>query len=897
GLAGSGVLPVLVLVPVLVTALLVDWRGLLVIGAISVILVGGIAALEQSGTLLGGSAPVVVSPIQLALRLLGLTLSLSVLAQLVVQTYRRELTARARATEERAAALARSEQAFRSLADDALVGIFRTTLDGQWHYANPALAQLLEFAAPAELMRQPASSIYQQPQDREALMARLQRGEQLVNHELALRTRTGTERIVLANMALHGEVLTGMMLDITARTQAERIRERYQLLAAHARDIVLFVRPDGRIIEANAAAVAAYGYDRAALCTMHIGDLRDPTTHPQVTTQMAQADQAGIRFETVHRRQDGTTFPVEVSSVGADIGGERLLLSIIRDSSERAQASAEQAHLTAQLAQERALLTAVLQQLPAGVGIAEAPAGQLILGNAQLEGSWRHPSLAVTESSGQQTAHSYHLDGRPYQPAEWPLTRALTSGEVVPRELIAIERGDGTCGMIEVGAAPVRGADGQIAAGVIMAQDVTERERAARGQVFLAEASVLLAASLDYHRTLGSVARLAVPRLADWCLIHLQDPDGVARLVAFEHAAPRHHALRADLERWYTLAPEAPSHIAQAMRSGAPRLVATIREEHLAAAAVDAEHLAALHQMGMRSGIIVPLVVQQAVVGALTLIAAESGRHYDPVDLALAEELAQRAAQAITHARLYAAEQQAHAEAEAAVQLRDEFLAVASHEIQTPLAALLGTTQLMQQRDAREGLLAERERRSLTTLATQGRRLNRLIANLLDVTRLSAGRLALQVGPVDLRVLVSQLIEELRATTTRHPLELHLPEAPLILSGDALRLEQVVANLLQNALKYSPYGGAVQVELAQRAAEAVLTISDQGIGIPAEALPQLFTRYYRAPNTAAAQIAGLGIGLFVVKELVERHGGTVSVTSVEGQGSTFTVTLPLTPSH
>ncbi|NTU85785.1 MAG: PAS domain S-box protein, partial [Chloroflexales bacterium] len=425
-------LPVLVLVPVLVTALLADWRSLLAIDAISVILVGGIAALEQRGTLLGGSAPLVISPISLAVRLLGLTLSLGVLAQLVVQTYRRELAARTRATPERTDALLRSEQAFRSLADDALVGIFRTTLEGQWHYANPALAQLLEFAAPAELMRQPASTIYQQPQDREALMVRLRRGEHVVNHELALRTRTGAERIVLANMALQDEVLTGMMLDITARTQAERIRERYQLLAAHARDIVLFVRADGRIIEANAAAVAAYGYDRATLCSMHIGDLRDPTTHPQVAAQLAQADQAGILFETVHRRQDGTTFPVEVSSAGADIDGERLLLSIIRDISERAEARAEQSHLTAQLDQERALLKAVLQQLPAGVGIAEAPAGRLILGNAQLEGIWRHPWLAVTESTGQHTTHSYHLDGRPYQPAEWPLTRALSSGEVVP---------------------------------------------------------------------------------------------------------------------------------------------------------------------------------------------------------------------------------------------------------------------------------------------------------------------------------------------------------------------------------------------------------------------------------------------------------------------------------
>jgi signal transduction histidine kinase len=153
----------------------------------------------------------------------------------------------------------------------------------------------------------------------------------------------------------------------------------------------------------------------------------------------------------------------------------------------------------------------------------------------------------------------------------------------------------------------------------------------------------------------------------------------------------------------------------------------------------------------------------------------------------------------------------------------------------------------------------------------------------------------LEVGAVDLRALVGRMVEELWPPTTRHQLELHLPAEPLVLKGDALRLEQVVANLVQNALKYSPGGGVVTIVVEQQAAGVALTVSDQGIGIPAEALPRLFTPYYRAPNTAAAQIAGLGIGLFVVREIVERHGGAISVASVEGQGSTFTVRLPLSP--
>ncbi|NTU86303.1 MAG: PAS domain S-box protein, partial [Chloroflexales bacterium] len=510
---------------------------------------------------------------------------------------------------------------FRALADHALVGIFVTTCDGEWRYANEALAQLLEYASPAALMQQNVRELYQQPTARDALLTRLRRGEPVRNAELELRTQGGALRTVLASMTLEGNQLSGMLIDITERTRAEqqanvtletyrvlfetlpvgvtitdqegqiretnpaavailrlptaehtqralsspvwqvirpdgspmpveefagvralreqrqvrdvemgviaaagqvswisvtaaplpipgqgavivyqdisahkqaaRIGERYQLLAARARDIVLFVRPDGRIVEANAAAVAAYGYDHDTLCTMQISDLRDPATHLQVASQMAEADQVGILFETVHRRKDGTTFPVEVSSVGAALGHERLLLSIIRDTSERTETAAAQARLTAQLAQERALLAAVLQQLPVGVGIASAPDGKLLRSNAQLQTIWPDPWLPAEGIAGIRAYRGFHPDGRPYQPEEWPLARAIRTGEVVPPELIPCERGDGTRRMLEVRATPARDDTGQIIAGVVTVVDVSTRERAAQGQLFLVEASTL----------------------------------------------------------------------------------------------------------------------------------------------------------------------------------------------------------------------------------------------------------------------------------------------------------------------------------------------------------------------------------------------------------------------
>jgi PAS domain S-box-containing protein len=253
---------------------------------------------------------------------------------------------------------------------------------------------------------------------------------------------------------------------------------------------------------------------------------------------------------------------------------------------------------------------------------------------------------------------------------------------------------------------------------------------------------------------------------------------------------------------------------------------------------------------------------------------------------------AERARLAEENARLYADEQRARAEAETAVRLRDEFLSVASHELKTPLTALLGNAQLLQRRAEREGSLGERDRQTLGAIVEQIKRLNRMMAELLDVTQLAARRITLERRPLDLCELARRVVEELRPTQAPHRLDLELPAAPAPLLGDELRLAQVVTNLVQNACKYSPAGGVVAIRVEAGAGQVRLTVADQGIGIPQAELPRLFERYYRAPNAGLARIPGMGIGLYVVREIVELHGGSVTAASVEGQGSTFTVTLP-----
>jgi signal transduction histidine kinase len=244
---------------------------------------------------------------------------------------------------------------------------------------------------------------------------------------------------------------------------------------------------------------------------------------------------------------------------------------------------------------------------------------------------------------------------------------------------------------------------------------------------------------------------------------------------------------------------------------------------------------------------------------------------------------------------LYAAERAARQQAEQAVKMREVFLSIAAHELRNPLTPLLGQAQLLRRRRRAGDTMTERDERAIDTLVAQGRRLERLISGLLDLSRLEQGQLQLQRAPLDLAELAERVVAEVQPTAPGHSVSYQGPAAPLLVLGDAIRLEQMLLNLLQNAIRYSPEGGAVTLRLAGRDGLAVLSVSDQGIGIPADELPRLFQRFARASNADAQQIEGTGLGLYVVAEIARLHGGSVQVASKVGAGSTFTVTLPLRP--
>ncbi len=448
-------------------------------------------------------------------------------------------------------------------------------------------------------------------------------------------------------------------------------------------------------------------------------------------------------------------------------------------------------------------------------------------------------------------------------------------------------RKDGRLVSVELTLSPLIGEAYATAIVAMIARDVSQLRRAEMAQQFLAEASTRLASSLDYQVTLESIAQLAVPRLADLCVIYALEEDGSIRRLALEHvdAAQREWASKVPDE--FIRDPNAKVGVPQVLRTGAAVLDRFILLTQLELDVYSAGRLRDfIRSLRLQSWICVPLAVHGRTFGAISFLSTTAGHYYDEADLAVSQEFALRAALALDNARLYQ-------EAQLAIQTRDQFLSLASHELKTPLTALLGYSELLEQRFANDTLLDEQDRRALQSIFKQGERLNKLVSALLDISRIETGKLSIERSPVELGRLVARIVEEVEPTLRQHTIQLNRPARPVVISGDELRLEQVLLNLIQNAIKYSPHGGAVCVKVERRAEVGIISVTDEGIGIPARELSQLFGRFYRARNAMNLHISGMGLGLFIIREIIHLHGGEVSVESQEGRGSTFTISLPL----
>jgi signal transduction histidine kinase len=408
-----------------------------------------------------------------------------------------------------------------------------------------------------------------------------------------------------------------------------------------------------------------------------------------------------------------------------------------------------------------------------------------------------------------------------------------------------------------------------------------EAEIAKERAQFLLKASALLGSSLDYEETLRNVAAIAVPNIGDWCGVELVDEDGTTKQVAVAHIDPAKVELAHEVRRRYPPNPNAPTGVPHILRTGASELYREISDELLVAGAVDADHLRILRDLGLRSAMAVPIKDREAVVGVISFISAKPERLYSSDDLLMAEQLGERAGAAITNAKLYTA-------AREAIRARDEFMLVAGHELRTPLAALsLHHEALI---NTREGTTLDKVRERGGKLKAQSERLIRLVEDLLDVSRLSAGRLSLELDDVDLGALAREVTERLHDDLERAHSPITVDLAEVHGRWDKARLDQVITNLVTNAVKYGK-GSPIEVRVSREGPLAKLTVTDHGIGIAAHDQQRIFKRFERA--VSSRKFGGLGLGLWITSQLVHAHGGTITVDSQLGAGATFTVLLPL----
>ena len=807
--------------------------------------------------------------------------------------------------------------------------------------------------------------------------------------------------------------MPGVAIDITARKEAESLMQRYQMLSEHARDVIWLLRPNGDIVEVNRAAVETYGYTREELLGMNVRDLRHKQTLPQLESDLEKAAAGSVHFETIHTKKDGTPFPVEVTSSGAEIGGERYLMSIIRDTTERKQAEAV-------LRESEERFAKAFNASPLVLTITSLRTGKLtevnqtfidVTGYTREEAIGRSTSeLELWDRNADRTEELLELDR----------TGAIRNKEYVFRmkdgkEVIGLLSAE----VIEIG--------GETSALTVI-QDVTERRAAeekmrASEQRYrnLADAmpQLVWTASadgvVDYYNSLASNYDGIDfdPRTNRWNWNMVVHPDDLAATqkawsnaqksgnkYEAEHrikmidGSYRWHLSRALAvehpgeiggRRWFGTATDIHDHrmsqealvkaerrateeyqnllgriVPLAETLGRARDLVTIYRKvgefirasmpcsaffvsffdpdtHLRSAAyvwgddgeVDISNLPpilltddggpnsqAVYQkrsviinsymdlMRTRphlivnengidplSSVAVPMMVMDRVIGTFEVQAYEDNAFITEHVVAL-EMAASLAAVAIENVRLIQIEAGARSVAESANRAKDEFLSVLSHELRTPLNAMLGWVRMLRS----DVLDPESATKALEVIERNTRLQASLIEDLLDVSRIISGKMRIETEVSDLLAVVSTVSETVGplAEAKNVHYEFINDGEKIFLDADPVRLQQVVSNLVQNAIKFTPAGGSVKVKAKRSSGEAIVTVTDTGVGIEPEFLPYIFDRFRQADASTRRSYAGLGLGLTIARTIIAMHGGDIEVTSGgPDKGSTFTVRLPL----
>jgi PAS domain S-box-containing protein len=486
--------------------------------------------------------------------------------------------------------------------------------------------------------------------------------------------------------------------------------------------------------------------------------------------------------------------------------------------------------------------------------------------------------------------------GEPIDDKELPSARALSTGRPVADMTMLIKRGDRRIA-ISTSATPLH-EEGRISGVIVTFRDITERlrlqeemqQQAERAQI-LADAGAFFASNIDPVWVTQAIAERVAEVLGDWAAVILKSSDSnELRVAAIYHREMASLGLAwSYIYRQPLVAGE--GIIGQVVSTGYPSLTQNLGAAGAAGPNLEGGYHAA--PMKLASLLILPLRTRREMLGALVIAANDPDRAMTDEKLPLAEVLAERAALAIENAKLYTEQVDARRKVEDLSRLKDEFLSIASHELRTPVTSIKGYTQLAKTL-IRENDLATSEE-YLDIALDQIDRMSRLILELLDVSRIETGRLEIRREPLPWTTFVSDVVHRHHTAVNDRRFQLNLPVGHKRIIGDRDRLEQVLGNLMENAVKYSPDGSEIVVTVEERGEQMVTSVADHGIGIPTDELGQVFERFHRGRQVSSTNYGGLGLGLYITKQIIERHNGTIWVESREGQGTTFSFSLPVAP--
>ena len=846
-----------------------------------------------------------------------------------------DMTARAHAE----ANLRASEERFRGLSVASPVGIFRTDLAGNLVYANPRLEALGQVSARTLRERGWMSVVH--PDDVQALAAGFvdasARGEEY-EHQYRLVLPDGRIRWVHGRSAVlrnrDGDPVgtVGTVEDITAEREALATAQRaidqtrrLQQLTAALNEAVDKERIADAILEEGLAAVGAQAGSLALVRDDPIGRpalfeiIRtagyDPTiAHRYVrfpvvagrplssavlerrTVLIASPDEWRAAFPTASEDLDRMGYQAFVALPAAV--GDRVVAALSFsftspqhfDDSTRAFLGALVDQCA--LALERARLQDMQRELAErNAVILESIQDAFLAFDRELRYTYVNSRAeALLRRSASELLGQRVTDVFPHA-SESPFYRAFVEALETQR-FMEVEDLDAPTGLwIEARLHPTP--DGLTA----FLQDVSARRRQRETAELLAEAGRILGSSLDFGDTLRALTRAAVPRLGDWCAVDLvADPHArrwppTLERVAVEHRDPDMLALATRLRTEYPTDWSAPGGLARVLRDGVTEFYPVVTTEMLLAGARDAGHAEILRAVRLTSVIIVPLVARGYTLGALTLCTAESGRRYDADDLAVAERLASRAANAVDNARLFREAERARRDAEAANQAKSQFLATMSHELRTPLNAIGGYAQLIEL--GVHGSVTEEQSLALARIQRSQQHLLTLINDVLNFARLEAGRVEFRPLPVPVASLLDELTSFFAPQAEARDIALVVPRPPDVeVLTDADKARQVLLNLLSNAVKFTEPGGRVEVTCEPDGQRVAIHVTDTGSGVPREARERIFEPFVQLERALSSPKEGTGLGLAISRDLARGMGGDLTVSDAPEGGARFTFTVP-----